>query len=313
MRKILSIVGVALVLGSIYYLVKGLVGHIHEIPPFDWSIGSVVTILLSIFYFVAGVAVQAYIWKMLLRGGGVSIALAPAWSIVGRSQIAKYFPGNVFHFIGRVALGVQEGLSAEAVTLSMGVETVVSALTAALVSVAGLVLLDGERLHVFLLGADIRWRSLVAIAAGVVVLLFILARSNKRVASWIRRRLAYLAPKRILAAAGLFMVFLLLNGVVIKRLLSEVWGTNDHVQWYDYSWGFSVAWLMGFIVPGAPGGIGIREAVFTALFGGRLGIGLAVGVSVLLRIITSLSDVITFVLSAAHRYAGTRKDASGTS
>jgi uncharacterized membrane protein YbhN (UPF0104 family) len=133
---------------------------------------------------------------------------------------------------------------------------------------------------------------LIIIAVIVIFIVFILGSPASR--RWIKPRLVYLHPRRVFAAMLIFGAALMLNGVVIALLVNGLWRTEVALPWYRFSWGYSLAWLAGFIVPGAPGGIGIREAVFIALFGRELGEGTAAGLAVLLRVITSVGDVMTF-------------------
>jgi len=49
-------------------------------------------------------------WLVLLRCSGESGApVRPSMSIYARTQLAKYIPGNVFHFIGRHVMGRKQG------------------------------------------------------------------------------------------------------------------------------------------------------------------------------------------------------------
>jgi len=61
--------------------------------------------------------------------------------------------------------------------------------------------------------------------------------------------------------------------------------------------GFALAWVLGFIVPGAPGGIGIREVILAGLYAQELGQGIAIGLSVVLRVIPSLGVLVAFGLA----------------
>jgi len=61
--------------------------------------------------------------------------------------------------------------------------------------------------------------------------------------------------------------------------------------------GICLAWVLGFIVPGTPGGIGIREVILAELYAQELGQGIAIGLSIVLRVITSLGDLVTFGLA----------------
>tara|TARA_Y100000768_G_C23948357_1_gene668814 strand:- start:1356 stop:1664 length:309 start_codon:yes stop_codon:yes gene_type:complete len=60
---------------------------------------------------------------------------------------------------------------------------------------------------------------------------------------------------------------------------------------------FSIAWIAGFIIPGAPGGIGVREAVIiffiTPIIGEAQGVAAAIG----LRFVTLLGDVWFLIIS----------------
>jgi uncharacterized membrane protein YbhN (UPF0104 family) len=85
--------------------------------------------------------------------------------------------------------------------------------------------------------------------------------------------------------------------MILSLLVTEVFSLHTDVSWYQFSSCYALAWLLGFIVPGAPGGIGIREAVFVSLFGHALGDGLAAGVAIALRLMTTISDLLTFVIA----------------
>lgn len=58
---------------------------------------------------------------------------------------------------------------------------------------------------------------------------------------------------------------------------------------------FLVSWLVGFVVPGAPGGIGIREATIVLLLGPVVGEADALAFSFLMRVIAVLGDAVLFL------------------
>jgi hypothetical protein len=59
---------------------------------------------------------------------------------------------------------------------------------------------------------------------------------------------------------------------------------------------FAVAWLAGYVVPGAPGGLGVREAMMVLLLSPILGAGTAVGLGVTLRVTTTVGDAVAFLI-----------------
>ncbi|MGK7888736.1 MAG: UPF0104 family protein, partial [Leptolyngbyaceae cyanobacterium] len=58
--------------------------------------------------------------------------------------------------------------------------------------------------------------------------------------------------------------------------------------------GFSLAWMLGLVVPGAPGGIGVFEATAIALLGPSTGLsnGVVVGAVALYRLVSTLAEAI---------------------
>ena len=60
----------------------------------------------------------------------------------------------------------------------------------------------------------------------------------------------------------------------------------------------AASWAAGFIVIGAPGGLGVREAAFVALAGGALGESHALLLIGLFRIVTFLGDTLLFAAGA---------------
>ena len=61
----------------------------------------------------------------------------------------------------------------------------------------------------------------------------------------------------------------------------------------------ALAWVAGYAVPGAPAGLGVREAVLLAGLSLMVGEAHAVVVVLLLRVVTTLGDGLLFAVSAA--------------
>lgn len=57
-----------------------------------------------------------------------------------------------------------------------------------------------------------------------------------------------------------------------------------------------IAWVLGFIIPGAPGGIGVRETALTLLLTPVTGRDMIVVLSVLHRLVTVAGDFTSYLL-----------------
>ena len=76
---------------------------------------------------------------------------------------------------------------------------------------------------------------------------------------------------------------------------------------------FSVAWVAGFLIPGAPGGIGIRDGIVAVGLGLYIGDGSALSVAVGHRAIATLGDVVIFTIGLIlRRKIGSSQESSVT-
>jgi glycosyltransferase 2 family protein len=304
-KKIAPFIGGFVALASIAFLLYTLAKYIGEIPFSRMGSGALVCSLAGIILLTLFFVALPFAWKHLLRGGGYHITPSRAYIVMGRSQVAKYFPGNVLQYVGRVALAKSYDIPSDATIMSVGVETIVMACTALLLSTP-LLWPDGN-LHRAMMhlssGNQLTIPGIVLPLLVFAALLLVIF--SRRARNWLKMRLSYFHLRLLLPAAGLYVLWFLVYGPIIVLIVKVFWSADPSLSWYEYSFGFSLAWLAGFIVPGAPGGIGIREAVFIGLFGPTLGEGVAAGTAVLLRVMTTLSDLITFgVAWLLGRYRG---------
>jgi hypothetical protein len=242
-----------------------------------------------------------------LRSAGIHLKFLQAYRIMGKSQIAKYLPGNVFHFLGRVTLSKFEGLSVEPVAVTVGIETLIVALAASAIGVMGF---SFGYIEFSLLGISIAnihnlYYGFVAVAIALLLTVLFMNKS-----SWISTKLGeragYLKAGNLLIVLGLDVLVFMGIGTMITLLLNGFWAPRDVPEWIRFSCGYSLAWMLGFIVPGAPGGIGIREAIFVGIFGNELGQGTATGLALILRAVTSASDLVTFLIASIPKKTSSR-------
>jgi len=296
MKKTISVVGAIVALLSVAFLVSQLIQHLTEIPSFNVNLASCLIILVAVLVFGVEFALGVIAWVILLRGGSIALPFKDAYAIMGKAQIAKYLPGNVFHFVGRLTAGTRAGLSTEGIALSMGLETLLLAATAGMIALIGF--LSGWVAPYWSFGLVGEKNFLpIIVALGAILILAGFSMYIRGGKAWVQRRLTYLHPAIIGCTIAIYGAAFLVNGLVIRMLLNGVWIVHSDLPWYRFSCGYALAWVMGFIVPGAPGGIGIREAVFVGLFGKEIGEGLATGLGLLLRVITSGADLGTLAIA----------------
>ena len=186
------------------------------------------------------------------------------------AQLAKYVPGNVFHFVGRHLMHSARGGDDKRLALAAVVGNGLLVLAAVAVSVACLAF-----------GADAGIRPLtlalgLTFAAGLAVAVLFAARLN--------------GPRRgsvIAAFAAMLGFFTVMAGVLVALGQMVGLGTSPSL-----AGGGIAAWIAGFLTPGAPGGLGIREAVMVIAGGGGASADKLLMLGVLLRVVTFGGDVL---------------------
>lgn len=189
-------------------------------------------------------------WALMVRALGSEVGFTASIILSFRTQFAKYLPGNVFHHIGRVVLAKQLGIRAAIA----GTATIMESI--ALVLVAGLIGLS------FLFTQGYGIPALVVIATGAFVLVIVLINSP------LRRKLGIIDSLKagnlhwgIIGSLSYVLVFflqaamfILFAGVLVEPLQLGFVRVLEMV---------SVTWAAGFVVIGAPGGVGVREAAYS--------------------------------------------------
>ncbi|HEX5078769.1 MAG TPA: hypothetical protein VFV80_06415 [Geminicoccaceae bacterium] len=251
----------------------------------------------ALLYGVAGLLLSSA-WYQLLAGG----ATAPArchHAVYGRTQIAKYLPGNVFHLVGRQLAGRRLGHGQARLALASLLEVLLLALIAGALSLPLLWRwLDPGLLWAAALTAPalvliaVRWGRRHDLACGLVT----------GAAGGCGR-----AARRLLAAAALYAAFFLVVAAILwalVRSVSEPGGVSIGLAGSVPV--VALAWLVGFATPGSSAGIGVREAMLIAALEGTLGAPAGTLVALALRFVTVAGDVVFFLLGVRLGLPGAR-------
>lgn len=236
--------------------------------------------------------------RFMIWFGQSNEAVKNCHAIYARTQIAKYIPGNVFHFAGRHVLGSQVGFGHGSLAGATIYEV-----TGLLVASSGLALLG-----IVLYGTNQIKVSALNISAIFFVTLLILLVLNKAIAKSPKLRGFNLQDKKIteimmvlIPTYFLYVAFFLIIGGI---LFSVVYAVSDIENIHQLGFvitTFAVSWIAGYITPGASAGIGIREAVMVVSLTNFLGEPQSLFIALIFRIITVVGDLVYFLSSFAMR------------
>jgi len=225
-------------------------------------------------------------WQTLARGVGARIAPLALVQVFLVSQIGKYLPGNVGHLLGRAYLARSRGVPLDVSGIAMSLELAGVLAAGALFAALAGALSPGSGGY-----------SLVAPAAAILALIMasaVLVLARKRTP-----RLRTLAGPMAAAVAYYLAVFTLLAAANATLLGATSWPLALHV-----ATAVVLSWLIGFMVPGAPAGLGLREMSLYALLAGAFPAPTVLLAAVGMRLVTTTGDGLAWLAGIGLRHLG---------
>ena len=295
--------GVAVGVAGIAFVVRTLVTRWTEVTDAFAGIEPL-PLLASLAVGLLAMTIIGAVWVGLLqsRGHHAPRSRAMAWYYVG--QLGKYVPGGIWPIVGRAELAVRGGVP-RADAYKATAFSLVTTYAAATVAVAAGSFLSVSHLPV---GA--------AVVACLAAAWFVLG--SPRVAGLVGSAAARVTSRSIsLPDRGQFTRLTLVH-VPAWVLMSLSTSITAHafgarIGTADMLFVTSLSWLAGFVVVGVPGGIGVRESVFTALAGGIVGTPVAVSLALASRVVFILVDLSGALLSTLVAGAARRGRAGAAS
>jgi hypothetical protein len=90
------------------------------------------------------------------------------------------------------------------------------------------------------------------------------------------------------------MLVFLLMGYIANIIACNLFHVIESRVWVITGF-YAVAWIAGLVTPGAPAGLGIREAILVGTLSQIFDAGTALGVTISMRVVSILGDGIAFV------------------
>ena len=209
-----------------------------------------------------------------------------------KSNLSKYIPGNVMQFVGRNILAKEYDISQQVITLSTIYELGILALIG-----SSIIILSGQLkviLNLFSLNLLIIIMIVVVVILGILVVFKITSRLQVHL-----RSIDYkVILKCIKCSLAFYVMGLLLMGisfVIVLYTFNSLEVTMNNV--FLYIGVFILAWFVGFITPGAPGGIGIRETVLMVYMGNLFSGIHIIELVAIHRIINVISDISIYLIN----------------
>lgn len=307
LKKITRIIGYGIVAISLFYIFwigYSQWGKTRDLFKFSENWPGILIAIIA--YTALRSLILSQVWKNLVSGFGFKITFKESFIILGRSQIAKYIPGNIFHYLGRHILSKNIGIPNNVIINSIFTETILLILSSISIFFISAVI-HGYKNFVFE-GVNNLLVS-AAIIIGIIIFLSLIVFLIIKYIPGIKEKLV---RHNVIVNLKSLNVRKLWIQIFLGLILCMIFFTSSgSIMWYlnKYFWGESsllflfiiginaVAWVAGFITPGASGGIGVRELVIIALLTPYIGQPKALVLSIILRLVTISGDLLSFVIT----------------
>ncbi|MBE9218858.1 lysylphosphatidylglycerol synthase transmembrane domain-containing protein [Dolichospermum flos-aquae] len=253
-----------------------------------------------------------WVWTWVLKELNQSVSSIEFIQVYLKTNIAKYLPGNVWHYYGRIMSAKNANITTNIATLSVLLEPLLM-LAAALIIIVlfasqivvninnwkinlvmlqllGLIIVLGI-LHPRFLNPVIqlldRWKNKKSHLENQLIDSF---RINRYPVKPLLGEIVFLG----LRGAGFILTMLAINSLTWQQI-PLLFGT------------FSCAWVMGLVIPGAPGGLGVFETIAILLLQYHFPAALVISAIALYRLISILAETTGAAIAWLHQRINHKK------
>ncbi len=292
----------SIILAIVAFLAIALLGHWQEVQQLRLRPAALQWLVISLLINLFAHLGLGVVWGWILKSLHYSVSWHWAMITFAVVEIAKYLPGDVWQIYGRIRFAKTAGIPVSIGAASIILESAYLTVPAA---AFGLLLTS---------------QPMFQICSGLGLLLMLVS-IHPKVLNWILRQASRIwhrfgwgkkptpssqnpesiglsqdkpltelktYPSQILVGlTGLIFLRSLSFLVTIFVLISVSWQSC-----FPAIAAFSVAWVVGIVIPGIPGGVGLFEFITLALLHGVLPDSVILGSVVLYRLINTLTEAI---------------------
>lgn len=311
MKILLRVVSGILLLAVIAYF---LLYTFRTIKTQDFSVlfsaTSFVAMVFAACLYALIIPASASAWAILLKKRDERWSVHLLAAIMGSTQIAKYVPGNVAQHLGRAALSMRYGMSLKTYMVSVLQETLLALAASVFVGMCFLQLsgLGLQRLP------EHSQQTLLIFCVLFTLFIFFLSMGAVKLPAFTTKHLSsrwqnfWGAPIGSKATLQVFLLYgcnYLLVGLAMW-LVAEALGIHQG-NYALFTASFALAWTLGFLAPGAPAGMGVREGVLVLLLAGVVEESRVLTLILAMRLVTIMGDVLCFMIGFVALYRQKRR------
>lgn len=285
--------------GTLFFLAQAFNKHAAEVVAIRITSSGWTNLAIALLLTLLAHTWAGWVWSYILLSFKQPVRYRWTLQVYLKTNLAKYIPGNIWHYYGRIWAVKDAGGSLSAAAVSVVLEPILMATAALAIAVVG-----SQYKHWIL-------QVLILACACLAVhprILNPVIRQASRLKGKAKSAVNNSLPEHPIEAetsqSASFQVerypllpllgefgFLGLRGGAFLFTLLAVTPVNPSQLPQIFS-AFSFAWLLGLVVPGAPGGMGIFEATAITLLDRQFSGGIILSAVALFRLVSILAEVI---------------------
>lgn len=250
-------------------------------------------LILSFLALLAVYPEGAYGWYLILKKNDLKIEPYQAIRLWIISNTARYIPGTIWQFVGRIELARKEaGISRGKTLASLFTETFFILTAGVFVSILAVpfIKLSDIMGHLWILLLIFPFLLLHPAVANKIIRLV-----GKIVKKDFVSLDINLGAKETALIFPWFVLSFLLNGIALFFLAASIWDLRPH-QFLAFSGFYALSRTLGYLSVFAPGGIGVTEVSLAYLLSTAMPLPLASAIALSYRFFLTIAELIIFLL-----------------
>lgn len=259
----------------------------------------IILLLFCILLYVAVMFIGAVIWASFVNLISSKLNgenLGELILVHAKSNIGKYLPGNFMQFVGRNVLGSKLGYTHSNLILGTLYEIIFSILIGGLIVVLlvvpGFTVINFSHIEFF---SNNQFKYVFVL---LVLMLFVALAFKERILHLVDKYKLLLSNNVILikVVSGFVLAYLIMGlcNLIIFYVLNSKVENNDYLNFLVI---YLISWILGFIIPGPPGGFGIREAIYISFLSLSYDLATITLTALFLRVINIIGDIFYLLIS----------------
>ena len=293
-KKAIKIIGNILVVISIIFIIKRIISMNLDYDEL-FSLHNVLCLLPLFVVFTIQVLASFFPW-WIITISMTSIKVS-AWEMCvsfAKANIMKYIPGNVFQYVGRAEIAEKnKSVNITIIAASLIIETAATVLSAVIVGAVGVseytIRLLQEKKSLLIL--------FLTLCAAMLILICIF---RKKIQALLKKKnivITWKLAEGFLLALAFLTLSQIIGGVMLTIIMQIISGKSYFPQAKTICGAYAISWVIGYVTPGASGGIGVREAILYMLLKNFASSDIVMMSAIILRFLNIVSDLSAYAIT----------------